>query len=351
MWARIAALCLVATLAVPAAGAEPDAASTQRAAEQYDAGDASYRAQNFEAAASHFEAAYAASPSALVLRRAIRSRDAAGQGARAATLAALAKRRFPKHDETVQFAEEIIAKYQAELGRVEVTCATPCVVAVGKRALLGGNAREHVVYATPGEVKLRASFKAGGDAEQLVTATAGQTTAVAIEPAAVETAAPPVTPDLPPPPPVDPTVLPGPDPAKFETPPPNANPEPPFEIVTSRPAPSRPWYKSPALFGASLGVTAVLGGVTIWSGVDTLRNPGKEAVRAACAGKGTDCPEYREGVGKQIRTNALIGATAGMGLVTVLIGALLTDFKGRRTVDMSWTITPHEGRVELVTAF
>lgn len=50
-------------------------------------------------------------------------------------------------------------------------------------------------------------------------------------------------------------------------------------------------------------------------------------MRAACAGKGPDCPEYKIGLENQLRTNILIGATAGAGAVTVLL-AIFTRWGG-----------------------
>jgi hypothetical protein len=76
----------------------------------------------------------------------------------------------------------------------------------------------------------------------------------------------------------------------------------------------------PGVFWTGLGLTAAVGGLTIWSGVDTLsgvdayeENPSEE--------------RYDAGQRKERRTNALIGATAGLAFVTVLT-AFFTDFEG-----------------------
>jgi hypothetical protein len=313
----------ICAIAAPAVAAEPDAATVQRAAEQFDEGSRAYRASRFESAASHFEAAFAAVPSARALRNAMRSRDAAGQAARGATLAALAMQRYPKDDDTIKLAREVLAKHEASVGSVAIRCSAPCVLAIDKRAVIGGAGRERTIYLAPGRTKIRASFKSGGDAETVVELEAGKLVSVQLEPTA---------------------AAPGPPP----------EPEPMPEIVLAhqaQPAKTAPWYRSPALFFVSLGGTGVLTGVTIWSGVDTLTNPGKDAVREACVGQGTDCPEYRRGVGKQIRTNALIGVSAGLGIATVLIGALATDFTGKKPVDMSFELGPHDHRVTLRGSF
>ncbi len=80
------------------------------------------------------------------------------------------------------------------------------------------------------------------------------------------------------------------------------------------------------MFITGLVVTAGLGGVTIWSGIDTMNNPGTAAVKAGCAGKGVSCPLYQQGLASQTRTNVLIGATAGAAAVTIVL-AVFTKWK------------------------
>jgi len=71
-----------------------------------------------------------------------------------------------------------------------------------------------------------------------------------------------------------------------------------------------------------------VGGVTIWSGIDTINEPGAETVEEACVGQGTECPEYQDGLAKQNRTNALIGVSVGVGVVAAIVGAVVTDWSG-----------------------
>ncbi|MCC6526574.1 MAG: hypothetical protein IT373_28255, partial [Polyangiaceae bacterium] len=75
-------------------------------------------------------------------------------------------------------------------------------------------------------------------------------------------------------------------------------------------------------FFVSLVATVGVGATTIWSGVDTVKNPGADAVRAACQGLGSDCPEYQDGRQKQLRTNVLIGVTAGLGVLTAVFAGV-----------------------------
>ncbi len=46
---------------------------------------------------------------------------------------------------------------------------------------------------------------------------------------------------------------------------------------------------------------------------------------AACRGKGPTCPLYQEGLSKQTRTDALIGATVGTAALTGLL-AIFTNW-------------------------
>lgn len=76
-------------------------------------------------------------------------------------------------------------------------------------------------------------------------------------------------------------------------------------------------------------MTAVLIGVTLWSGVDAENNPGAAAVRRDCVGQGTSCPEYKEGLSAQLRTNVLIGVTAVVAAGTAATGIFFTQWSGK----------------------
>jgi hypothetical protein len=65
---------------------------------------------------------------------------------------------------------------------------------------------------------------------------------------------------------------------------------------------------------------------TIYSGVDTLENPGPNAVREACAGQGTSCALYQEALAKQTRTNILIGTSIGAGVLSLTTAVFLTEW-------------------------
>jgi hypothetical protein len=85
---------------------------------------------------------------------------------------------------------------------------------------------------------------------------------------------------------------------------------------------------SPTIFWVGTGLSLALVGVSTWSGVDTLNNPGKDKVREQCGQERETCPLYQQGKDKEVRTNVLWGATAAVGLTTILIGAIWTDWGG-----------------------
>jgi hypothetical protein len=86
----------------------------------------------------------------------------------------------------------------------------------------------------------------------------------------------------------------------------------------------------PIVFYLGAGATVVLGGVTIWSGIDTVNNPGTDAIKELCAppNNNTDCPAYQEGLDHERRTNILIAATSVVGVTTAVIGLFFTNWRG-----------------------
>ena len=160
---------------------------------------------------------------------------------------------------------------------------------------------------------MRASFVAGGSRQQVVVARAGGTNDLRLAP--VKAAAP--------------KPVPRPEP----TPQPSPAPQPAIESTNSLDTASTDdggsLWSSRVLFFGMAGATAVLTGVTVWSGVDTINNPGAEAVRSSCVGQGSDCPAYQQGLSSQARTNGLIAASVVIGAATALVGLVVTNWSGR----------------------
>ncbi len=119
------------------AHAGPDPGKLKAAAESFEAGARAFKEKKFQEAAAHFEAADSAVPGPKALRLAMRARDEAGQASRAATLAALGLDRHSDDAETRELANEILGKYAKTLQKVEISCVSPCLLAVGTHIVHG----------------------------------------------------------------------------------------------------------------------------------------------------------------------------------------------------------------------
>jgi hypothetical protein len=205
------------------------------------------------------------------------------------------------------------------------------VLALGTRSVPGEPNTRWTVYVDPGKTAIGASFVSGSSDSREISAEAGKSSEVRFEPAAVK-----------------PVIVPSSEKASPTVAPP---PETPSRDVL----PKTSSGIHPAAFIAGAVVTAGLGGVTIWSGIDTRNNPGVDAVKAQCAGQGETCPAYQEGRKRQTRTNIFIGATAGAGAITVVL-AILTNWRGNKkpsgpTAEPTALITDHGAVLGAVGTF
>ena len=319
------ALVSAALIAAPGDGlAGPDPAKLKAASESFEAGAKAFSDKRYEEAAGYFEAADSAAPSAKALRLAIKARANGGQGSRAATLAALALERYPDDSETKTLATQTLDGLASKLHRADVSCVSPCLLAVGNRIVHGEAATRWTVYLDPGTTTMGASFLGKITAkDQSLTATAGGQSAVRFAP------------------PTDSGA--GAAPAGGKEPsggggeggaaggagggggePVGGGGSAGGDDGGTEP-PKKNWRIHPAPFFVGLAATAGLGATTIWSGIDTINDPGTDRVRAECAGQGEECPLYQDAQAKELRTNVLIGATAGVGAVTVIL-AIVSDF-------------------------
>jgi hypothetical protein len=269
---------------------EPTPAQVRVAAEAFDRGREAYKTEDYVEAAEQFESADANAPSAAALELAIRARDKAGQLDRAATLAALALARHPDDPNIQKIAPSIVERAKPELFALDLKCDEACDVTVAGKIAPGRRATERTLFLISGTYTVRASVEA-----------------IKGEAGTLEFRAPEVVVE---PPPVAAPVVAPPKPVEED------------EQTKSGKLP-------PTVFWVGAGLTAVLGGVTLWSGIDTQNNPGPDRVRDACSAGSPDCQSlYDEGLGKQHRTNALLGVTAGLGVATAVVGAFFTDWGG-----------------------
>jgi hypothetical protein len=284
-----------------AQGAEPTPAELRAAAEAFDRGREAYKEAHVAEAAGQFERADASAPSATALGLAIKARDKAGDLDRAGTLASLALERYPDDPEIQKIAPEVLGRAGAELYEARITCAEPCELADGTKIVHGVAAKRRTVFLSAGTHAIRAGFPDGRAQSKDVEATAGTSGEVTFEGPEPEVAVPSE-----------------PEPEPMVAPPPESPPE----------EPKKSSGLPPAVFFAGLGATVVAGGITVWSGLDTVKNPGADRVKAECAAGDKECPLYKDGQARQFRTNLLIGVTAVLGVGTGVLGAIGIDWSG-----------------------
>lgn len=309
--------------AVSAQDAAPDPEKIRAAADEFEAGRRAYKGRDYEEAAVHFENANLAAPNAEALRSAIKARKEAKQPARAATLAALAVKRYPKNKSLADYAQSILAEHEKDLTKVQVHCTPACSLAIDSRVVPINDATDAIVYVEPGKHTFVAGWSSNRTKTNDVTATAGSVSDVSFEappepkkeaPAAAAPAATPAA---------APVAAVG-----SNAPPAGAE------------QPQAHGGMSPTVFFVGAGVTVALAGVTVWSGLDTKSHPGPDAVKAQCVGQGESCSAYQDGLAKQKRTNILIGATGVVGLATAIIGAFATDWSGGDSAPKTATTGP-----------
>lgn len=257
----------------------------QAARDLYDRGSEAYLNEQWGEAARWFEMAFRRAPVPAALIQAIRSHMNAGNPQRAGTLALRLEVLYPDDATARETASDTIAEVSPSLVRVDVECEG-CTVQVGG-ALLDHPA----VFLQPDtDHRIVAQFPTG-DRTETVNASAGETRRLTF-----------TAPEGP--------VLPDRDPNRRDG----------EEGTRERFSRSDEGGLSPAFFLTGLGLTAVAGGILIWSGLDTLG--GVDEYEA-------DPTEARlaEGQDKELRTNILIGVTAGLGVVTAAL-LLFTDWSG-----------------------
>ncbi|CAN5391869.1 hypothetical protein BH09MYX1_BH09MYX1_21960 [soil metagenome] len=270
----------------------PNAERLKSAAVEYDAGRRAYTENKFEDAASHFENAYHDAPNAQTIRYAIVCRSKANQLARAATLAVLAFSKYPDDEQVAQVVKQTLADAEPKLFKLAIACTPECGVASDGRVLSVEDAKKVVFFLDPGAHAVVVSWEGDRTKQLDVNGKAGASQDFTLE-------APPM-------------------PVKV------ASPAGPATGADQPPPSGKPF--GPGVFFVGLGLTAVAGGVLAWSGIDTINNPGADAVKQKCVGLGETCPEYQDGRAKQLRTNVLIGVTAGLGALTLITGIFLTQW-------------------------
>lgn len=306
-------LALAISVGAPAyaqeSGAEPSPAQIKTAAEAFDHGREAYKAEEYVEAAEQFEKADTNAPSSAALELAIRARDKAGELDRAATLMALALKRHPDDGNLLKLAPELSRRAAEKLYELKASCDQPCDLTVGGKIIHGASDTQRTLYLTPGTLTVRAGWSDNRSDSKQIQAEAGAKGEVSFTAPTTAAAA-----------------------SMSQEPSEPAVEQPKQDPNRDQGAGQKSSGWSPTVFFVGVGLTAVVGGITIWSGIDTLNNPGTDAVEKECETPGPKCDElYQKGVDNQRRTNILIGVTAGVAVATGLIGVLATDWSGGKS--------------------
>jgi hypothetical protein len=298
-------LIVSALFTVPAlADSAPSSEDIKRAATAYDQGRERFREEQYIEAAEKFETADSYAPSAAALRLAIFARKEAGQVDRALTHAALALELYPENAELRAEAQAVIDESGNTHARVVVSCDEPCELLLNNRIVHGRASKSRTVYVPPGRATIRASWSEGRTQSEIVTVNAGGFEELSF-----------YSPEIP----TTPTST---SPGDYST---NGSDAPLDDAKQGG------WH--PAVFGTGLALTIVGVGVTTGLGIRAKNNPGRDAVLENCEKGDTACPEFKEGVKNQLQANVALGATAAVGVFTI-VSAFLTNWKGKKKEDV-----------------
>ena len=274
------------------AQSEPSAADRAAAGEAYDRGTAAYLAHEYPRAAQLFETAYRLAPSAPALIQAIRAREHTDDGAmRAGSLALRLEALYGSDHAAARQASTTLQHVRPQFLRVDVTCDAACTVE------LDGTLEDYTsFFVDPASAHtVRASFDTGTAPSQTTAGAAGETQAMSF--------ARPAAPD----------VVQHDEPVAVVTP------------DTHEPAPTPPVEHPssgihPAAFITVAGLTAVAGGILIWSVVDMYAGvPAYQMNPTAAA--------LQDGQSRELRTDIMFGVTGALA-ATAIVLAIFTDWGG-----------------------
>ena len=296
------ALVALAIGLAPSARAQ-SAEDLQAAAQAFQEGQRAQVRGDYAQAAEMFDLANHTAPSAAALRSAIRMHQSAGHHAAAATRAAHALATYPADPQTVELATQVISGCGPLTSHLVITCEPSCALTVGGRVVSADTARAEL-YVDPGAHPLRASWPGHVSVERSVEAAAGTEQTVALrsdDPDAVSSSTSAET-----------TTT-------GDTPP----DEGAGRGTEPTPAPASASGLSPIFFAIAAGLTVAAAATTAGLGVDMLAARDRYVLMPTEAG-------WRDGVGRETATNALLGTSLALAAVTVGL-AIFTDWDGAPT--------------------
>lgn len=286
------------------AGGAATAEDRKQAAKDFAEGDRAFKDGDYRHAAESYEHAYHRVPHYSALWNAARSWDHAGEPARAANLYSRYLREAPPRARDRNSAQRLLRALSNRLARLEIHATDVSDVHVDDAPTDAPS-----VYVTPGAHVVEGKTSDGTVVRQSSDVQAGDVVSVALVPpvagaSASSTPAAPVST-------ATPATAAAPSPAHATT----------DDTQHDEPqqSSSRKWSPIFVYFGGAL--TLALGGITIWSGLDTLQQ--KDTFD-----KNPTQSNLDSGKSKELRTNVLIGATSAVAVVTGVTALFLIDWKG-----------------------
>jgi hypothetical protein len=289
-WGFGAALLLVATGAGAGGASATDLA---RAKDAYERGSIAYRHGDYARAAAEFAQADQLAPDPVALRAALDAATLADDPVLGTELLERSAR-APSDRSLAEVVAKARARFAHRTGKVVVTCPPGCLATLDGAPL--DPAKPRVVAVGVHTLTIQTD----GPAEQRIVQVAADQT-FELSPSAPSSSPSASSPS--PSPPSSPS-------------PSNPEPEP-----TSEPEGG----VSPAWFLAAAGATAIVGGLTIWSALDTRNRHSTfenecGPAPSAPASPGTCSDLQGNGLSAEHRTNALLVATGALALGTAALG-------------------------------
>ncbi len=271
-WPVVVGIALVLAPSARLRADEPPAKSARdEASALFSEGEQAFARGDYRYAAERFERAYRTAPHPGALWNAARARQEAGELARAANLFERFLAEAPPGSRDRDQATQFLKEASAKLGRFELRGSSLAALSVD-----GEPVAEGPLWVNPGSHEI-AGKHGSQDVRRTESVRAGETVEVSLAPPA----APPRAAEAP-------------------------------ESRQTKPL-------GPGIFWTGVGLTALAGAATVWSGLDThaARNDFDEAPTEE---------KLDAGQAKQTRTNVLLAVSLGLGALTGLGGVFLVEW-------------------------
>lgn len=320
---RRAALCLVLSSlshVVPAAADQAGPAGSAEAmrssaAAVFDEGVSRFSHAEYAASARAFLRADELMPSNDALRNAITAARNANEHLLVVQAAERVVARTDAPTDLLTFARDAMSEAARSLARVDVRCEPlPCSLYLDEASVAPG-----IRYVLPGNHSVAASGADQRRTDQSLSLVAGATYTITLH-----------------------AVRPGEEAhaATISNDAPHAErvagarvAQPRDQATGSPPRPATRKALSPSVFWIGAGVTAALGGLTVWSGLDTLSARDRLSPRPS----GTAVDGVRS---KITRSDLLFGSTVAVAALTGLAGLLWVDWGGDASVHTGLAVVP-----------